>query len=171
MVLIKVLQTAVEAYKSGRCFSVVKVAVIGFSKRKTNDYLNLNTTIHCLSCHRYSRTQHIVNARRMCRSHDSEEHDVSSDEEQRPSEVCDCSTSKKCQHSIGTCGTKGVGFCFYFCIISQEKRLPFCKHKEQFNCFYTLEDQKCKNRTLLLWSRVTTHSFIHFLYTTAHLKT
>lgn len=40
-----------QSLTSGRCFRAVKVAVIGCSKTETNDYLNLNTTIHCLSFH------------------------------------------------------------------------------------------------------------------------
>lgn len=99
------------------------------------------------------------------RSHDSEELDVSSDEEQRSNEMCNCWRSKKCQHtkvrrqtsSIVTCGTKAVGLCFYFCIISHQKWPPL------LNCIYPWRP-KVQQATWL--------TFIHFLYPmTAHLNT
>lgn len=61
------------------------------SKLKHNHPVYLVTFLsHTAYCKRTAIVQ---------RSHDSEEHDVSLDEEQRSNEMCDCWTSKKCQRT------------------------------------------------------------------------
>lgn len=97
----------------------------------------------------------------MQRSHDSGEHDVSSDEEQRSNEngpllnvkeqKCQCAPKERRQTYRRNMRKKRVFcLCFYFCIISQRKCAPFHKHNEQLNCLYPRRP-KVQQATRLHW--------------------
>lgn len=87
-------------------------------------------------------------------SHDSEEHDVSSDEEQRPNEMCNCWTSKKVSAHKGKetnlqWSNKRNKRCWHMLLFlhhfTRKYGSPFTSTMNNW-IVVTLEDQKCNRQ-------------------------
>lgn len=169
MVLIKaVLQTAVEAHKSGSCFSVVKVAVIGFSK-KENKWLSKLKHNHplfilspCLSHTAYcKRTSNVQiswqrGAWREFRWRAAPERSV------RLLNIKKVSAHKRKETELQyrNLRNKRCWLLFLFLHYFTRKTAPLLQTQGTIQLFLYTWRSKVQQGTLLLWSRMTA-TFIH----------
>lgn len=148
-----VLQTAPKAHIFGRLFSVVKAAVIGCRKieNKWLSKLQHNHPLFILSLF-LSHTACCKRTANVQGSHDSEEHDVSLDEEQHSNEMCNCWASKKSKHTKERRQTyrnmrkKGCFFMLFFLHYFTKRNVyPLTSTMNNWIVF-AFEDQKCNRQ-------------------------